>query len=194
MARGVPLPLIVALLAVWCVQAAAGGGGIMQRDRCVLEMDFLKAHLTIYQPRTRASEKFCDSIPDLTRTVFVLDYLHDSLNQAPIEFRVIEDTKGLGRFARWRDIRSLDDIEQVTVFHQPPVQRSGGSYEVEHTFRRQGDYLLVITAGHPTKDEVYHAVAPLEVGGTAWLLWVLLGAVAGLCLLYIGLRFRRGQG
>jgi len=162
----------------WPLHALSGGGGVLQQDRCVVEMGFLKAHLTIYQPQTQANTKYCDSIPDLTNTVFVLDYLHESLNDAPIEFRIIEDTKELGRFARWRDVTSQSDIDEMTVFHQPPTTISGGSFKVEHELQRPGNYLIVLTAGHPTKDETYHAVAPLEVGGAGWLYWVAIPMAA----------------
>lgn len=171
---GIPRSLIICV-GLWLAPAWAGGGGVMQSDRCVATMGFMEAHLTIYQPETQASEKFCDSVPDLTETVFVLDYLHDSLNEVPIEVRVIRDATGLGQFVEWRDVEALDDLESLTVFHREPVTRAGGSYQVEHRFEREGDYLVLITAGHPTEDKLYHAVMPLAVGGTPWLLWLGVG-------------------
>ena len=158
------------------MQAWAGGGGMLQEDRCVIEMGFLSAHLTLYQPQTRASERFCETVPDLTETVIVLEYLHDSLNEVPIELRIIADATKLGGFARWEDVQALGNIEPLTVFHQPAVTRPGGTYEVEHTFRAEGDYLILVTTRHPSKDNTYHAVAPLVVGGTSWGYWLILPA------------------
>lgn len=183
--------LLTATLAFWLLPASAGGGGVMQTDRCVVSMGFMDAHLTIYQPETRGSEKFCDSVPDLTDTVFVLDYLHDSLNQAPIEFRIIRDATGLGRFAKWPDVEKLADLEAVTVFHRAPVTRAGGSFQVEHRFEKESDYLVLVTAGHPSEDKVYHAVAPLQVGGTRWLLWGGIGLAMVVVLSVFVWRMRR---
>lgn len=160
----------------------------MQTDRCIVGLGFMQAHLTIYQPETRGSEKFCDSVPDLTATVFVLDYLHDSLNQAPIGFSVIRNETGLGDFAQWRDVQALDGLEDLTVFHRQPVTSPGGNFEAEHRFERDGEYLVLVTAGHPTGNEVYRAVMPLEVGGTNWVLWGGIGvgivAVLGSFVIY----------
>lgn len=183
--------LILLFLSAWWVSASAGGGAGLQEDRCVVEMGFQSAHLTLYQPETRGSEKFCDSVPGATHTVFTLDYLHDSLNQVPIELRVIRDTEGLGQFARWKDIEAMNGIEARTVFHQPPTVMPGGTFQAEHEFERAGDYLILITTRHPTKDKVYHAVAPLAVGGTAWVYWAGVPGAGALGLGCFWLRARR---
>jgi hypothetical protein len=183
--------LAVLLMSAWCLSASAGGGAGLQEDRCVVEMSFQSAHLTLYQPETRGSEKFCDSVPDATHTVFTLDYLHDSLDEVPIELRVIRDTEGLGQFARWKDIQAMDGIEERAVFHQPPTVMPGGTFQAEHEFEQTGDYLILITTRHPTKDKVYHAVAPLEVGGTAWVYWAVPPGIGAFGLGFFWLRARR---
>lgn len=155
-------------------------------------MGFQSAHLTIYQPRTQGNEPFCDTVPGAANTVFVLDYLHDSLNRVPVELRIIEDATGKGRFARWKDVEALSDIEAHTVFHEPPAIHADGSYQAEHGFREEGEYLILVTSRHPTKDLVYHGVSPLTVGATPW--WYWLGApVAGIvaALGYFAYRRRR---
>lgn len=183
--------LILLLLSAWCLSASAGGGAGLQEDRCVVEMGFQSAHLTLHQPEARGSEKFCDNVPDATHTVFTLDYLHDSLNEVPIELRVIRDTEGLGQFARWKDIEVMDGIDARTVFHQPPTVMPGGTFQAEYGFEQTGDYLILITTRHPTKDKVYHAVAPLEVGATAWVYWAAPPGIGALGLSYFWLRARR---
>lgn len=183
--------LILLLLSAWCLSARAGGGAGLQEDRCVVEMGFQSAHLTLYQPETRGSEKFCDSVPDASHTVFTLDYLHDSLNEVPIELRVIRDTEGLGRYARWQDVEAMDGIETRTVLHKPPTVMPGGTFQAEHGFERTGDYLVLITTRHPAKDKVYHAVAPLAVGGTAWVYWAAAPGAGALGLGVFWLRARR---
>lgn len=165
--------------------ANAGGGGVLQQDRCVVELGFMQAHLTIYQPRPRGSEKFCDAVPHTADTVFVLDYLHDSLNRAPLEVRIIRNPTRVGRFAQWGDIQALDELETLTVLHRPAQIRSGGALKFEHKFEAEGQYLLLVTAAHPDQDKRYHAVAPLQVGATSGPYWLAAVALGGLGAAYV---------
>ena len=149
----------------WCASAGAHGGVFFEEDLCVIQIGFFKAHFTVYQPETRASTEYCEDIPDATETVFVLDYLHQSLREMPVDFRIIRDMQGLGRFARWEDVVGLEDLEADTVFYQPPVTRSDAAFTVEHTFEEHGSYIGIVTTRHPTEDRSYNAVFPFEVGG-----------------------------
>lgn len=181
--------LVLGLL--WSAMGLCGGGGVLAEDRCVVEMGFMSAHLTIYQPDTRGNEQFCDTLPDLTDTVLVLDYLHESLNQAPLEVRIIENATGQGRWAGWNDVEALDDLEALTVFHRPLDASPGGALTLEHRFEREGEYLLLITAHHPTKDVVYRTVAPLAVGGGGGGLMIWLLPVLALLLAVAAYAWRR---
>ena len=66
-----------------------------------LSIGFLEAHFTVYQTQTSASEEFCEDIPDVTNSVFVLDYLHDFLKEMPVDFRIVKDSHNFGIFAKW---------------------------------------------------------------------------------------------
>ena len=55
-------------------QVAAHGGVSFDDDVCKLSIGFLEAHFTVYQTQTSASEEFCEDIPEVTNSVFVLDY------------------------------------------------------------------------------------------------------------------------
>lgn len=155
---------------------------MLKNDTCIIQVGFYEAHFTAYQPRSRGDEEFCEDLPDTGESLFVLDYLHDSLKEVPLEFRIIRDPTGLGRFFRLEDMQALD-LEAHTVFHRPPTVEPGGSYQVRHVFDRPGAYVGIVTAGHPTKDKTYTAVFPFTAGvsGFPWP-WVLGGlaiAVAG---------------
>ena len=91
--------LLVAFLILWTIEAGAHGGVMFEEDVCVIKIGFLTAHFTIYQPETRASQEYCEAIPDVAATIFVLDYLHDSMREMPVEFRIIKDVEELGVFA-----------------------------------------------------------------------------------------------
>lgn len=169
---------LLLLSLVTAAPALAGGGVMLENDTCIITIGFYKAHFTAYQPETRGDEEFCEDLPDTGEGVFVLDYLHDSLKEVPVEFRIIRDVTGLGRFVRLEDVQALD-LEAHTVYHRPAVVEPGGSYQVSHVFEEPGSYIGIVTAGHPTRDKTYTAVFPFEAGtGGFPYLWVLAGLAA----------------
>src|SRR5690606_41365154 len=98
--------LIVTLLCMLpSTQAVAHGGVAFEDDRCIINIGFLTAHFTIYQPRSRRSAEFCGDIPALGETVFVMAYLHDFLQQMPADFRLIRDEQDLAIYARCEALR-----------------------------------------------------------------------------------------
>ncbi len=150
------------------MNATAHGGVYMEDDLCIIQIDFFQAHFTVYQPQTRANEEYCEDIPDVSDTVFVLDYLHNSLKEMPLDFRIIRDIQDLGRFAKWEDIALIEDLDSETVFYQPPVRRPDAVFMVEYKFEEPGNYIGIVTTRHPTEDKIYRAVFPFEVGNTGF--------------------------
>ena len=157
--------LLAACLIFWTIEAGAHGGVVFEDDVCVIKIGFLTAHFTIYQPETRASQEYCEAIPDVTATIFVLDYLHDSMKEMPVEFRIIKDVEELGVFARWEDVARIDTIDRDTVFYRQPTKESDSVLTVDYEFDQAGDYIGIVTAYHPTLDKTYRAVFPFRVGG-----------------------------
>ena len=130
-----------------CYQNAIAHGGVsIEEDICVIQIGFFTAHFAVYQPQATADQEFCEDIPGTTDTVFVLNYLHNSLKHAPVDFRIIKDVNNFGRFAKWQDIAKLEDIEQDTVFYQTPVIRPEAMFKVEHKFEEPGGYIGIVTA------------------------------------------------
>jgi hypothetical protein len=159
------LILCLGLLLATGQQVAAHGGVSFDDDVCKLNIGFLEAHFTVYQTQSSASEEFCEDIPEVTSSVFVLDYLHDFLKEMPVDFRIVKDTHDFGIFAKWEDIAGLDDIESDTVFYQEPVMRADGLLTVEYEFQEAGGYIGIVNATHPVQDKIYHAVFFFQVGG-----------------------------
>ena len=173
--------LALVVLMSWGHTANAHGGVMFEDDICVIKLGFLTAHFTIYQPRTRASEEFCEDVPDVADTIFVLDYLHDSMKEMAVEFRILRDVTGLGLYATWDDVAALDDIEGATVFYRDPTKEADSVLTVDLSFDEPGTYIGVVTAAHPTLDKTYSTVFPFRVGGSnSWLLplFLLLGVTA----------------
>ena len=156
--------LAAALLILPVAGLQAGGGVVLEDDVCIIWIDFYSAHFTAYQPDSSGNKQFCEDLPDTGATIFVLDYLHNSLKEVPVDFRIIRDVTGLGRYARLEQVQKLEDIEQHTVFYQPPVVRPDASFKIEHEFAEKGAYIGIVSAGHPTNDTIYTAVFPFEVG------------------------------
>lgn len=160
-----------------------------------MTIGFYTAHFTAYQPATSGNEEFCEDLPETGESIFVLDYLHDSLKEVPVDFRIIRDVTGSGRFAKWEDVEKLGDIEPHTVFYQPPLVRPDGSYRVSFEFAEKGAYIGIVTAGHPSNDKIYYSVFPFSVGETKLPLWLaFVGvAVAFVLLLRVATRARPGR-
>ena len=143
---------------------SAHGGVVSNEDLCIIEIGIFRAHFTVYQPSTRASEEFCEEVPDVNEALFVLDFLHDSLREVPIDFRIIRDVQNRTIYANWADIQAIEKLESATVYYQPPRIFPGDSMNVSHQFSERGWYTGIVTTRHPTKDIRYQAVFGFHVG------------------------------
>lgn len=172
------------LVAPW--QAVIAHGGVVEEeDLCVIKISYLKAHFKIYQPRIDGHEEYCEDLPNATESIFVMEYLHDELGRVPVDFRIIRDVTGKGRFARWEDVAAIDDLDSVTVFYQPPVIEPD-VFTVLYDFTEEGDYIGVVTARPADNQRQHIAVFPFEVGYTGYGYWpVIVGILALLAALYL---------
>lgn len=152
------------LVALTASPALAGGGAILQDDVCKIKIGFYEAHVTAYQPATRGNKQFCQDLPDTGPTIYVFDYLHDSMKEVPIELRIIRDVTGLGIFVRPEDVAALGDLDEHTIYYQAPTIEVDASLTVEPVLPEKGSYVGIVTVGHPTNDTVYTAVYSIEVG------------------------------
>ena len=146
------------------------GGVVEEDDLCVIKVNYLRAHFKIYQPETLGHEQFCEDLPLAAESVFVMEYMHDSLSEMPIDFRIIRDVTGKGRFARMQDVNLIEDIDSATVFYRAPIIEPD-IYLVNYQFLEEGDFIGIVSARHPESDKVYTAVFPFEVGFTGFGYW-----------------------
>lgn len=167
------LLLVIALLSL-SMHVAAHGSVVEEGDGCLIRFGFYSAHFTIFQPASRQHQEFCEDIPEVSESVFVMEYLHNSLREVPVDFRIIRDNHKRGRFVKWADIVALGDLQEDTVFYQPPLLQVDGVFSVLYSFTAPGDYIGIVTAPHPTEELVYHAVFPFRVGGVNWFSWPLI--------------------
>ena len=165
----------IATLAIWTTVAHGHGGVVEEEDICVIKISYLKAHFKIYQPLLDGHDEYCEDLPNATESIFVMEYLHDELRRVPIDFRIIRDVTGKGRFARWEDVAAIEDLDSVTVFYQPPVVEPD-VFTVIHDFAADGEFIGVVTASPETDERLHIAVFPFAVGFTGFGYWPLVVA------------------
>jgi hypothetical protein len=182
------LILTMLFVAPW-QQVEAHGGVVEESDLCVITISYLKAHFKIYQPLTDGHEEYCEDLPNATESVFVMEYLHDELSRVPVDFRIIRDVTGKGRFARWEDVAAIEDLDSVTVLYQPPTIEPD-VFTVLYDFKEEGDYIGVVTAAPGTGDREHIAVFPFEVGYTGYGYWPLIVGI----LILIQLQYLMSSG
>ena len=185
------LALILLLLSPGLV--SAHGGVVEEEDLCVIKVNYLRGHFKIYQPRIDGHREYCEDLPNATESVFVMEYLHDSLREAAVDFRIIRDVTGKRRFARWEDVAGIDDLDAVTVFYRPPAV-DPDVLTVVHDFDEEGHFIGIVTARVAGDDKVYRAVFPFEVGYTGFGYWpLIIGVLLVIQLQYLVMsgRFRQ---
>lgn len=187
-----PRSIIFLLLLLSSPAVQSHGGVVEEGDLCVIKVNYLRGHFKIYQPRTDGQNEYCEDLPNAAETVFVMEYLHSELGDVPIDFRIIKDVTGKGRFARWEDVADIDDLDSVTVFHQPAVIEPD-VFTVIHTFDEEGDYIGIVTANVDRADKVYRAVFPFEVGFTGFGYWPFFIAILIAIQLQYWLMSRRAR-
>lgn len=157
--------LLAVILAVFPKVGFSHGGVAFEGDKCVININFLTAHFTVFQPEDRGSKEYCEDIPDVSRSVFVMEYLHELLEEMEIDFRIIKDVNDVGQYATWDDVLDIVDLEAATVYYEAPRIEQGGFYTASYDFQDPGTYIGIVTAQHPIEDRDYNAVFYFQVGG-----------------------------
>ncbi|HSG66330.1 MAG TPA: hypothetical protein VLD39_15075 [Gammaproteobacteria bacterium] len=166
-ARGPALLALALATLLVSIRSHAHGGVVLEEDLCVIKIGYLQGHFKIYLPRARQHTEYCEDLPERGETVFVMEYLHSGLGAMLVDFRIIEDRTGLGRFARWEDVERLGDLEEATVLYRGPTIEPD-VLTVVHEFTRDGDFIGIVTAVDPATSRRYVSVFPFEVGFTGF--------------------------
>jgi len=142
----------------------AHGGVSMEDDVCIIQLGPYKAHFTGYLPKERATQEFCEDIPVVTNTVFVLDFISDELREMDLDFRIVRDVKNIGPSATYEDLGGADDIERDTIFYQGPRPYAKGVVNVRYAFAQSGPYVGIVEVHHHATGLSYRSVFPFAVG------------------------------
>ncbi len=159
---------IFLILVLHCSSAFSHGGVFQEDDLCLIQIGFYKAHFTIYQPQLSKHKEFCEDIPSIGESIFVMEYIHSGLRDAPVELRIIHDVLKKGRFFKEEDLKKITDLNKVSVFYQNPSIQQDGVLLALHQFEQTGNYIGIVTAYIPGKIDPYIAVFPFRVGSQSW--------------------------
>ena len=107
-----------------------------------------------------------------------MDYLHDSLRQMPVDFRIIRDVNDSRTYASWEDVQSVPDLDEVTLFYQAAQTKPSGSLTAKYNFEEKGWYIGIVTTRQTGSDKIYRAVFGFHVGGQGFGYWPWLVLVA----------------
>lgn len=140
----------------------AHGGVSMEDDHCIMRIGPLRAHFTGYQPQTRATQEFCEDIPELGKAIIVVDFVDQALREQAVEFRVLRDTRELGRKARYEDLGEPSDIDAATLFKLDAQAYPKGTLTFEQTYEQPGWFIGVLSATDASGNTL-HSVFPFQV-------------------------------
>lgn len=180
----------VASLTIGANDASAHGGVAVVEDLCAIQIGIFQAHFKAYQPQIHGHKQFCEDLPNVGETVFIMEYLHGDLGRVPIDFRIIKDVTGHGLYASLKDVERIGNLDDATVFYQPPAVKRN-VYSVVYDFKEPGWYIGIVTTRHPTLDKVYTVVFPFKVGFSGFGWWPLIAGVA--LLVQLGYWFASGD-
>jgi hypothetical protein len=137
----------------------------VEEDKCILRLGANRAHFAGYQPEHRASQEFCEDIPEVGRAVIVIDFIQPVLRERVVEFRILRDVDGLGVKARLEDLGDASMMAQRTLAVLPAQTYPRGTITtLDHRFSEPGWYIGVISAHDATSGKTETSVFPFRVG------------------------------
>ena len=157
-------PILLLVLSVVSGQAYAHGGVSLEDDLCIMRIGQYRAHFTGYQPRARASQEFCEDIPELGEAIIVLDFLDPALRNMDIDFEVITDPSGKGAKAQLADIEAALEAGTHQLHKISAGRYPAGNFSVNLTITQPGWYVGVLTASTPDRNISEVSVFPFSVG------------------------------
>jgi len=188
--------LVAALLVATAPKPVLAHGGVsVEDDKCIMAIGRYSAHFTGYQPAKRASQEFCEDIPEFAPAIIVLDYVDFALRDMALDFRVIRDVKEIGVTATYQDLGTEEEIEAATIFYKPAEVYKHGSFDVKIEFDKPGGYIGIVKAQAEGQAGPYISVFPFSVGITNYtklIKWIIGAVLLGVAFIAIP-RLARGS-
>ncbi|NNF52392.1 MAG: hypothetical protein HKN59_08135, partial [Gammaproteobacteria bacterium] len=153
--------------------ALAHGSVTPEEDLCLIRIGYYSAHFKIYLPQQRGHKQFCEDLPATGESIFVMEYEHSGLGDIPIDFRIIQNVTGQGRFTQLKHVAAIADLDAHTVYHLPGAIQPD-VFTAMHDFKERGDFVGIVTVNEPVSGQTLTAVFPFAVGFTGFGYWPLL--------------------
>jgi hypothetical protein len=181
---------VASIMTFMPLPASAHGSVTPDADLCLIRIGFFRAHFKVYLPETRGHDDFCEDLPDIGSSIFVMEYEHDGLAEVPVDFRIIENVTGQGRFTNLAHVETIGNLDPITVFHHPAAIQPD-VFTVAHDFDRGGEYVGIVTVARTDGAGDYTAVFPFEAGYTGLGYWPWI--VGGLLVLQLNYLWMSGH-
>ncbi|MEE9396043.1 MAG: hypothetical protein V3V31_03425 [Methylococcales bacterium] len=140
---------------------AHGGGGDIGSGSCYIDIGPYNMHLTGYQPFAHGDEKFCESFPDIGKSVLAFDFYQQELRKLNTTIRIVQvksTTEG----------KSIS-AEKVSnsIAYLPPQKYPKGMVMVNHEFESPGYFVALVTLEDSTGKK-YTGRFPFSVAMHGW--------------------------
>jgi hypothetical protein len=138
---------------------------------CAAQMGPNVITFTFYQPKQSRSQ-FCEDVPETGLTTIVVDTMQDELRDMMVEIRIVEAAP------------NGDDSAAPNEAYLPPAQFQTGVIQLEHDFKKKGDYVALVRARSEDGRKEYNARFPFSVGEVLLRAWsaVAIATVVALAL------------
>lgn len=193
-------PSVVAILIVSFLLLSADtfahGGVSLEDDLCIMKIGKMRAHFTGYQPKVRASQEFCEDIPELGEAIIVLDFLNPALRKMNVEFLILKDIKGKAANTAFSDIEMQLENSDDFLVEKKAATYPAGSISVSLTIDEAGWYVGVVSAENPETQEKVVSVFPFSVGEKSYLgffLWVVAIVSVALAFYFLSVGLNRPE-
>ncbi|MDP3555004.1 hypothetical protein [Methylocystis sp.] len=167
------LIVLAAIGSIACAEAQAvrrDSAKAFQKVReCSAQMGPNVITFSFYQP-TQSRDQFCEDVPETGSTTIVVDTMQDELRDMMVEIRIVEaDPKG-------------DDDVAPNEAYLPPSQFRTGVIQLEHDFKKQGDYVALVRARSEDGRKEYNARFFFSVGEEFLRAWTAIAVATAVAL------------
>jgi hypothetical protein len=151
---------------------------------CVMSVGPAQMMFSAFQ-ENKTDAVFCQHVPELGKTMIILDAKSNELRDMNIEIRVLKD---VGQ-KDWRDDL---DANTVTVLPAKKYLERRGTASFNYEFGKEGDYIALVRATSDDGAKEYVGEYQFSVGESAD--WVMVGGLLAAATTALGLGMWRGGG
>lgn len=168
--------LLAAIGSIACAEAQAvrrDSAKAFQKVReCSAQMGPNVITFSFYQP-TQSRDQFCEDVPETGPTTVVIDTMQDELRDMMVEIRIVEAAP------------NGDHEAAPNEAYLSPAQFQTGVIQLEHDFKKQGDYVALVRARSEDGRKEYNARFFFSVGEEFLRAWTAV-AVATVVAIALG--------